>query len=171
MDARASVGASLLSTIFAAAVTSYLAAHLAAARIIGRPALAGLALAHGYHTAFWWTAGIFAAGAVIGGVLLRRGPLDQKRAQSRADDRVTTARTWPLRESAAAYRGSQNAPVNPANDRILPGANAKLPVDGSASLSSLSQIVSSGHVRLTHRRYLSNKLGSLRPQDPPAGPA
>jgi hypothetical protein len=78
----ASVGTSLLNTIFAAAVTSYLAAHLAAARIIGRQALTGLALAHGYDTAFWWTAGIFAAGAVIGGVLLRRGPLDQKRTQS-----------------------------------------------------------------------------------------
>ena len=33
--------------IFASAVTSYVAAHLAAARIIGRPALTGLALAHG----------------------------------------------------------------------------------------------------------------------------
>jgi hypothetical protein len=39
--------------IFAGAVTSYVAAHLAAARIIGRPALTGLALAHGYDTAFW----------------------------------------------------------------------------------------------------------------------
>jgi hypothetical protein len=38
----ASVGTSLLNTIFAAAVTSYLTAHLAAARIIGRPALTGL---------------------------------------------------------------------------------------------------------------------------------
>ncbi len=71
----ASVGTSLLNTIFAAAVTSYLAAHLAAARLIGRPALTGLALAHGYDTAFWWTAGIFAVGAVAGGSLLRSGPL------------------------------------------------------------------------------------------------
>ena len=53
----ASVGTSLLNTIFTAAVTSYLAAHLAAARLIGRPALTGLALAHGYDTAFWWIAG------------------------------------------------------------------------------------------------------------------
>ena len=59
----ASVGTSLLNTIFASAVTSYLAAHLTAARLIGRPALTGLALAHGYDTAFWSTAGIFAAGA------------------------------------------------------------------------------------------------------------
>ena len=51
-----SVGTSLLNTIFAAAVASYLAAHLAAARLIGRQALTGLALAHGYDTAFWSTA-------------------------------------------------------------------------------------------------------------------
>jgi hypothetical protein len=38
------------------------AAHLAAARVIGRQALNGLALAHGYDTASWWTAGIFSAG-------------------------------------------------------------------------------------------------------------
>jgi len=71
----ASVGTSLLNTIFAAAVTSYTTAHLASARLTGRQALAGLALVHGYTTAFWWTAGIFAGGAVIGGTLLRRGPL------------------------------------------------------------------------------------------------
>src|ERR1039457_4591941 len=96
----ASVGTSLLNTIFAAAVTSYLAAHLAAARLIGRQGLTGLALAHGYDTAFWWTAGIFAAGAVIGGALLRRGPLEQKRTQSQADDRVTTAQAEASRERA-----------------------------------------------------------------------
>jgi EmrB/QacA subfamily drug resistance transporter len=87
----ASVGASLLNTIFAAAVAAYLTAHLAAARVIGRPALTGLALAHGYDTAFWWTAGIFAAGAVTGSVLLRRGPLDRKRAPSQSGDRMTTS--------------------------------------------------------------------------------
>ena len=79
-----SVGTALLNTIFASAVASYLAAHLAAARLIGRQALTGLALAHGYDTAFWWIAGIFAAGAVTGGVLLRRGPLGQKRTPSAA---------------------------------------------------------------------------------------
>jgi hypothetical protein len=87
----ASVGTSLLSTIFAAAVASYLTTHLAAARIIGRPALTGLAQAHGYDTVFWWTAGIFAGGAVIGGVLLRRGPLARSAPPSSAPGRVTTA--------------------------------------------------------------------------------
>jgi hypothetical protein len=43
----------------------------------GRPAagLPGLALLHGYTTAFWWAAGILTAGAFICGTLLRRGVL------------------------------------------------------------------------------------------------
>ena len=80
----ASVGTALLNTIFTGAVTTYLAAHLAAARLIGRPALTVLALTHGYDIAFWWTAGIFAAGAVVGGALLRRGPLTQSAPTPRA---------------------------------------------------------------------------------------
>jgi EmrB/QacA subfamily drug resistance transporter len=87
----ASVGTSLLNTIFASAMTSYLAAHLGAARLLGRRALTGLALAHGYDTAFWWTAGIFAAGAVIGGTLLRNGPLNVTGAPPQARGEVTTA--------------------------------------------------------------------------------
>jgi hypothetical protein len=95
-----SAGTSLLNTLFAAAVTSYLTAHLAAARLIGRPALTGLALAHGYDTAFWWIAGIFACGAVVGGTLLRRGPLYRKATQAPADDRITTARPEASQERA-----------------------------------------------------------------------
>jgi Major Facilitator Superfamily len=87
----ASIGTSLLNTLFAGAVASYLAAHLASARLIGRQALTGLALAHGYDTAFWWIAGIFAAGAVIGGALLRNGPLYPASAPSQAAGAVTTA--------------------------------------------------------------------------------
>jgi EmrB/QacA subfamily drug resistance transporter len=71
----ASIGTSLLNTIFASAVASYAAAHLASARLIGRQALTGLALAHGYDTAFWWAAGILAGGSIVGGILFRRGPL------------------------------------------------------------------------------------------------
>jgi EmrB/QacA subfamily drug resistance transporter len=87
----ASVGTSLLNTIFAAAVSGYLTAHLATARLAGRQALTGLALAHGYGTAFWWTAGIFAGGAVIGGALLRRGPLRPASTPPPAHAEVTTA--------------------------------------------------------------------------------
>src|SRR5712692_7760915 len=78
----------------------YLTAHLAVARLIGRQALTGLALAHGYDTAFWWTAGIFAFGAVIAGALLRRGPLRSVSTPSTADDRVTTAQAEASRERA-----------------------------------------------------------------------
>src|SRR5580700_11048944 len=96
----ASIGTSLLNTIFAAAVTSYLTANLASARLIGRPALTALALAHGYDTAFWWTAGIFAGGAVVGGALLRRGPLNQTSTPSQAHGGVTTAQAGSSRERA-----------------------------------------------------------------------
>ncbi|HEY3033049.1 MAG TPA: hypothetical protein VGJ54_00115, partial [Streptosporangiaceae bacterium] len=93
-----SVGTSLLNTIFASVVASYLTAHLAAARLIGRQALTGLALAHGYDTAFWWVAGIFAGGAVVGGALLRRGPLGQQHTPSAAHGGVTTAQAEASQE-------------------------------------------------------------------------
>jgi Major Facilitator Superfamily len=86
-----SIGTSLLNTIFTSAIASYIAAHLAAVRLIGRQALTGLAQAHGYHTAFWWTAGIFAGGAVIAGALLRRGPLVPTSIPSRAQAKVPAA--------------------------------------------------------------------------------
>ena len=87
----ASIGTSLLNTIFAGAVTSYLAVHAASARVLGAKALTGLALTHGYDTAFWWIAGIFAGGAIICGSLLPRGPLYTKDALAggRAHSRVT----------------------------------------------------------------------------------
>jgi EmrB/QacA subfamily drug resistance transporter len=95
-----SVGTSLLNTIFASAAAAYLTAHLAAARLIGRPALTGLALAHGYDTAFWWTAGIFATGAVTAGALLRPGPLAPKRTPAPAPGGITTAQAETSRERA-----------------------------------------------------------------------
>src|SRR6201985_2562510 len=90
----ASIGTSLLNSIFAAAVTSYLAAHLASARLIGRQALTGQALLHGYTTAFWWTAGIFAGGTVICGALVRSGPLAQPGTAAPAPD-ATPAQAGP----------------------------------------------------------------------------
>jgi EmrB/QacA subfamily drug resistance transporter len=78
----ASIGTSLLNTIFASAVASYFAAHAASARLIGLPALTGQALAHGYDTGFSWTAGILAGGAIVAGILFRRGPLYGRGAQA-----------------------------------------------------------------------------------------
>jgi len=92
----ASVGTSLLNTIFASAVATYITGHLAVARIIGRQAVAGLAQAHGYDTAFWWIAGIFAGGAVIGGVLLGPGPLGQKRSALASSEEITTSQAEEL---------------------------------------------------------------------------
>jgi hypothetical protein len=70
--ARWPLGLARCHTIAASATTSYLASH---ARGRPRPQLAQLAAIHGYTTVFWWCAGIFAAGAIICGALLRRGPL------------------------------------------------------------------------------------------------
>jgi EmrB/QacA subfamily drug resistance transporter len=74
-----SIGTSLLNTLAASATLTYLTTHATpGATVHGQPGpqLASLALVHGYTTAFWWTAAIFAAGAVICGTLLRRGPAE-----------------------------------------------------------------------------------------------
>jgi MFS family permease len=68
----ASISTSLLNTIFATAVTSYLVMHAFAGR-----AANPLAIANGYDTAFWWTAVIAAGGAVVVALLFRSGPLFQ----------------------------------------------------------------------------------------------
>ncbi len=73
-----SIGTSLLNTIFASAVASYLTSHLSPATLVhGRPApsLVTMSLIHGYTTGFSVAAAIFGAGAVICGALLRSGPL------------------------------------------------------------------------------------------------
>jgi EmrB/QacA subfamily drug resistance transporter len=62
-----SLGTALLSTFATTAATHYMQ---------GRPhtpAVAAHAAVHGYTTAFWISAGIYAAAAVIAGLLIRRG--------------------------------------------------------------------------------------------------
>jgi EmrB/QacA subfamily drug resistance transporter len=71
----AAIGTSLLNTIFASAVASYLRDHVSSGTLPGQASLSGLALAHGYDSAFWWTFGIVAGGAVVAGLLFRPGPL------------------------------------------------------------------------------------------------
>jgi EmrB/QacA subfamily drug resistance transporter len=58
-----SLGTALLSTLAASSVTGYAQTHGAG------PAAA----IHGYTTAFWWSAAIFAAGAVLSAIVLRPG--------------------------------------------------------------------------------------------------
>jgi hypothetical protein len=142
----ASIGTSLLNTIFAAAVTSYLTPHLTAARLIGRQALTGLALAHGYDTAFWWTAGIFADGALVGGVLLRPGrwftrtrrPRHKARCQRHKPGRApiirrnpavpgllimtsSSSRTWTCTWHATA---SRRTPATAPGSSVTPGSRS-----------------------------------------------
>ncbi len=73
-----SIGTALLNTIATSAAAAYVTSHLTAAVAASpssRSALQATAAVHGYTTAFWWTAGIFAGGAIVCGSLLRRGPL------------------------------------------------------------------------------------------------
>jgi Major Facilitator Superfamily len=60
-----SIGTALLSTLAASATSSYLTGTHASANLVARAAV------HGYTTAFWWSAGIFAAGALTTGLLVR----------------------------------------------------------------------------------------------------
>jgi hypothetical protein len=97
-----SIGTALLNTIAVSATASYLTTHLAA----GHPAaghlatgLTSLAVLHGYTTAFWWSAGVLAAGAVICGTLLRRGPLAGQGDSGQADPPA------PQQELAGAGQG------------------------------------------------------------------
>jgi EmrB/QacA subfamily drug resistance transporter len=65
-----SMGTALLSTLASSAASAYVAGKAPAAD------LAAQAAVHGYVTAFWWSAGIFAIGAIVCGLLLRAGVPD-----------------------------------------------------------------------------------------------
>ena len=62
-----SIGTALLSTLSASAVTGYLDGRTQTADVLAQASV------HGYTTAFWISAAIFAAGAVVCGALLRPG--------------------------------------------------------------------------------------------------
>jgi EmrB/QacA subfamily drug resistance transporter len=73
-----SIGTALLNTIATSAAATFVAGHLTPATAASPRAQAAIrasAAVHGYTTAFWWTAGIFAGGALVCGTILRRGPL------------------------------------------------------------------------------------------------
>lgn len=65
-----SIAVAALSAFAASAATNYLEGRTPS------PATVGLAAIQSYHTAFWWSAGIFAAGAVICGLLLPHGAVE-----------------------------------------------------------------------------------------------
>jgi MFS family permease len=59
-----SVGTALLSSLAAAATTSFVTSHSHTNNLVAHAAV------HGYTTAFWWSAAIFGIGAVTCGLLL-----------------------------------------------------------------------------------------------------
>jgi EmrB/QacA subfamily drug resistance transporter len=71
-----SIGTSLLNTMAASAAAAYLASHLSPRlAVAGHPSagLVALAQVHSYTTAFWWAAGMFAAGSLVAAFLFRPG--------------------------------------------------------------------------------------------------
>jgi hypothetical protein len=64
-----SIGTAFLSSIAASAVTSFVADAGAGVT----PAAMAEVAVHGYTTAFWWSAAIFAVGAVVSALLLQSG--------------------------------------------------------------------------------------------------
>jgi EmrB/QacA subfamily drug resistance transporter len=62
-----SLGTALLNTVATTATTTFLAGKAASPGVVADAAV------HGYTTAFWWAAAIFAVGAVVCGLLLRSG--------------------------------------------------------------------------------------------------
>jgi EmrB/QacA subfamily drug resistance transporter len=62
-----SIGTALLNTLAASAATSYLAGRKAT------PAALAQAQLHSYSTAYWWSAGLFAVGALLALLLYRPG--------------------------------------------------------------------------------------------------
>jgi hypothetical protein len=62
-----SIGTALLSTLAASATTSFLEGRQPTPDVVAQAAV------HGYTTAFWWSAAIFAFAAVVCTALLRPG--------------------------------------------------------------------------------------------------
>ncbi|MFF0221441.1 MFS transporter [Streptomyces sp. NPDC004629] len=67
-----SIGTALLNTLAASAATDYLAGRDATSKVVQAQATI-----ESYTTAFWWSAGLFAAGALIALGLFRRGTPQQ----------------------------------------------------------------------------------------------
>ncbi|WP_328875771.1 MFS transporter [Streptomyces sp. NBC_00287] len=67
-----SIGTALLSTLAASAATDYLTGRDATSELVQAQATI-----ESYTTAFWWSAGLFAAGSVIAFLLFRRGVPEQ----------------------------------------------------------------------------------------------
>ena len=143
-QAGGSIGTSLLNTMVASATASYLASHLHRGTILAGHASAALvqqSLVHGYVVGFWWTAGIFAAGAVVCGTLLRRGPLRPRQAPAAT---VAEPRAVHSEPPSVLHDGAQQRLVSPAQQ--LPAAQMAVP-PGAGELVRQVAAAGGAHVR------------------------
>jgi hypothetical protein len=109
-----SIGTALLNTIATSAIASYIAGltagHPAAAAHPSPAAVAAIkaaAAVHGYTTAFWWTAAIFAGGGIVGGTILRWGPLSRQAEAGPPDSQGQ--RQMPAAAQVPGIRDSESA--------------------------------------------------------------
>jgi EmrB/QacA subfamily drug resistance transporter len=115
-----SVGTALLSTLFASSVASYVASHPRT------PGLANAATIHGYTTAFWWAAGIFACGLVLALLIL----------PSKAQARVSVP-TPTVDEDAALAAGATTPATVAANAAAPPSVPSGAPAAASVGAHSV----------------------------------
>jgi hypothetical protein len=85
-----SIGTSLLNTLAASAVTAYALAHHATATSVAT--LQAQATVHGYRVVFTYAAIFLVAGAVIAGLLLRRGAVSSLEIKGLRDQSGVTTR-------------------------------------------------------------------------------
>ena len=107
-----SIGTALLNTLVASATAGYLTSHLNPRTAVGGSPSAALvqqSLVHGYAVGFWWTAGIFAAGAVVCGTLLRRGPLYPRQAPAAKASQPEAVHPDPAARQAAQSHGPSSS--------------------------------------------------------------
>ncbi|MEA2187190.1 MAG: hypothetical protein QOK16_2201 [Solirubrobacteraceae bacterium] len=141
-----SIGTALLSTLAATAANSDLAG------VVGRPdpSLVAHAAVHGYTTAFWWTAGIYAVGAIVCAALLnprRRLATSATPAtlRSESDRRPAHESSERALDRAASPRTVERAREgDPSQSLRQPHADAIQPNDGASSMLSSRYRVSRG---------------------------
>ena len=106
-----SVGTALLSTVFASAAARYASSH---AHVRG---LAGVAMVHGYTTAFWWAAGIFALGLLLSLLILPTKVRPGAPSQTRPSPSVSTARAALTTRDRTVSRPVRPSHRSPTSDR------------------------------------------------------
>ena len=139
-----SIGTSLLNTMAASAAASYLASHLSPRLMVGghpAPALAELAQVHSYTTAFWWAAGMFAAGSVLAALLFRRGA-PAAPASTGGPDTMSPQDTGicPAARPAAAFD-----PLTALDDLLSTVSLARAATGGAVSIAGQDPIVPAAH--------------------------